>query len=98
MNRGYVDALQEGIGERAEMMRRKFREQFAGMGPAVRDTRGDREFLAWWLVQLQKWGPDFAMALEYVEGGKDVLRREREIRERVGTAGMVDILMGREVV
>ena len=85
MNSRYVENLQDGIAERSTLMAKKFREQFDGMGPGLKDTRGDREFLAWFVYMVTNYGEDWARALEFVEGGKDVLRRVIKIRnERMG--------------
>lgn len=85
MNSRYVENLQDGIAERSTLMAKKFRDQFDGMGPGMRDTRGDREFLAWFVYMVTNYGVDWARALEFVDGGKDVLRRVIKIRnERMG--------------
>ena len=83
MNSRYVESLQDGIEERSTLMAKKFREQFEGMGPGQRDTRGDREFLAWFLFMVSQYGTDWAKALEYVDGGKEILRRVIRIRDEM---------------
>jgi hypothetical protein len=75
MNSRYVENLQDGIEERSTLMAKKFREQFEGMGPGMKDTRGDREFLAWFFYMGSQYGVDWVRALEFVDGGKDLLRR-----------------------
>jgi hypothetical protein len=75
MNSRYVENLQDGIEERSTLMAKKFREQFEGMGPGMKDTRGDREFLAWFFYMGSQYGVDWVRALEFVDGGKDHLRR-----------------------
>ena len=87
MNSRYVENLQDGIEERSTLMAKKFREQFDGMGPGLKDTRGDREFLAWFLYMLGEYGADWARALEFVDGGKDHLRRMNRITAEMQGVG-----------
>lgn len=84
MNNRYVENLQDGIEERSDLMAKKFREQFEGMGPGMKDTRGDREFMAWFLFMISQYGPDWARALEFVDGGKDLLRRFIRLKDAMG--------------
>ena len=75
MNSRYVENLRDGIEERSDLFAKKFREQFEGRGPGMKDTRGDREFLAWFFYMGSQYGIDWVRALEFVDGGKDLLRR-----------------------
>lgn len=79
MNSRYVQGLEEGIAERSELMAEKFKEQFQGLGPTITNTRGDAEFVAWFLLNVEKQGPDWVTHLDYVAGGKEQVRRFNRI-------------------
>ena len=67
MNSRYVENLQDGFEERSTLMAKKFREQFEGMGPGMRNTRGPQETVAWFNLMLQWYGPDYSRALKLVD-------------------------------
>lgn len=72
------------LEEMVKTMSDLIEEQVKGLWPGTRETRGDDEFRAWFLMKVGEWGPDFIKALEFVDGGKAVLRRWNKIvAERV---------------
>ena len=56
-------------------------EQFEGMAPGLKELN-DHDFFTWFTKQMAEQGPDWARALEYVDGGKTELRRYLRIKAR----------------
>ena len=84
MNGKIVEDIVERAIDNVEQYSRLAREQFQGMAPGM--TRlGDEQFYAWTLMQMAEQGPDYLRHLEYVEGGREELRRFIKIQgERNG--------------
>lgn len=79
-----VESIVDAAIENVEMYSKLAREQFQGMAPGMHQLK-DADFYAWTLMQMAKEGPDYLRHLEYVEGGKEELRRFIKIQgERNG--------------
>lgn len=68
------EEMSQQLAELSDTYRELFRKQFAGLAPGVVNLRGDEAFVKWFLMNAQA-DPNWVPHLEYVDGGKDVLRR-----------------------
>ena len=71
--------MDKEIAEAAKLYEGLIDEAVKGYFPGTRDIRGDAEFRAWFLTMLRDYGPDWVVALDFVEGGRDVLKRWNRI-------------------
>jgi hypothetical protein len=72
---GMLKDMDKEIAEAAKLYEKLIDEAVKGYFPGTRSIHGDAEFRAWFLTMLRDYGPDWVMALDFVEGGRAVLER-----------------------
>lgn len=83
MNGKIVEQIVERAVDNVEQYSKLAREQFQGMAPGMTQLK-DEDFYNWTLMQMAEQGPDYLRHLEYVEGGKEELRRFLKIQAERG--------------
>ncbi len=84
---GMTKDLEKGLEETVRTFDNLIDENVRGSYPGTRDIRGDAQFKLWFLTMLRDYGPNWVLALDYVEGGKEVLERwNRIVAAEVGNA------------
>lgn len=79
ITRDTVDEIRKNVIELTKTYAEALSEQFAAMGPGMR-RMSDDEFVAWFTMKVEE-NPNWALALPFVEGGMDELRRWERIQE-----------------
>ena len=75
----------ERLADKIALYDKLYDDAFKNMPtPGVRETRGDMQFLAWFMSMLAAYGPDWVLALDFVEGGKETLKRVQRIQAVLG--------------
>ena len=87
-----TEDMEDQLSELVDTFEDLFDEQVEGLWPGTQETRGDAQFAYWFLFMLKSYGPDWAVALEFVEDGKDVLKRWNKVSAAMmgGSNGRVE--------
>lgn len=87
LSKDFTDRLADKIALYDEL----YEDAFKNMPtPGVRDTRGDAQFLAWWYSMIAAYGPDWVAALDFVDGGRETLKRANRLLAVVMQGGMTN--------